>query len=1129
MLIIPIQLAILSHGHSQVKPVFHNFSIENGLTHSNITAITEDNLGFVWIGTTEGLHRFDGKNFRVFEETSGGNTIPTNQISYLFSPVNQNFILIGCVEGNLSVYNLQTGLFANHKLMTLASGEEGKVTAIASLGESSFLIGTSVPARLFVFNLKVSTFKEIGISVASNGTNALTAINHILIDGQHSVWLSTNIGLVRGDSSLARFDRVEGSNQFTSSPIGIMAATSLDSENLLLTTTSGILRYSINRREFSESTPRNFPRTIINTHIQDSKGNIWIATRSSGLLCYRPKQNTYTQYRYTPSNRNAIPNNYITTLFFSGREVTVWVGTQGGFSFFGLDVNPFSHYTPMLRGNDVIEDNFGMLKTSTGSIWIHGPTTLYYADSIGGIFKTVNQNPFTIDGLIGRTVTKIWEDSQKKLWFATSNGLVEFNPITNSSRSYTIQPGKEVGRYGNFFTSCHHYNDTLWISTGSGFCSFSLTERKFTTYPPIVENGNGDRLLAIRDIVYEPGGYVWIGVNLKGVYRYNLTTNKYKHYTNNPSDSTSLSSNSFVSFFRDRGNNIWVATYYLGINRFNPERNTFTRYTKKEGLPSNTVYGIMQDPKQNLWMSTNKGISRFDQANHQFYNFDFFDGIFIYEFNMKSFCQTIDGTMMFGGVGGIVSFDPLQIKELTTPPDFYVTSIYIQNHEVLATSDILGNLSIIFRDRIDLKYQKATISFDVTLLNFLYPQRSGFAWKLTSYDKEWNIARPNQTAISYTNLPPGKYELHLKSTVNSRLWSAEKKVLTINVIPPWWLSIWFKIVLIASVALGIPMFYTLRIQYLKKQREHLNQLVAEKTEELKALNESLEESNAEITAQNEELEKHRHYLEDIVDERTHQLKSALLKAEESDKLKTAILSNMSHEVRTPLNAIVGYTKLINDESTNSQERSNYTDVILHSSQTLLTLIDNIIELSRFQSENYFVNPEWFNPNGLINTIAGEFAKRLSFDVQLITDFTGDNDYMLFADKQKIGSTITNLLSNAIKYTEKGYVKVGYRQVDRNVLENEYGLKFTSNSELFMLFYVEDTGYGISPNKCEVIFDLFTKGEDYGHKLYEGLGLGLTVCKISVELMGGTIWLKSEPCKGSTFYFIVPIIRVSQKA
>jgi len=1107
---------------SQQTPIFRNFDVKDGMVHSYITAVTQDSKGFIWVGTSEGLHRFDGSTFKYFEPPTSSASFSSSSITSIYAHSLKNKVFIGYQGGNLSVYDLSTGLFSNYKLGE-DENQSRRINSITYIDQSKVLIGVSGPSTLYTFNIDDSSIQEHKIKVNGHDDLIARTIRSIMIAKDQRVWISTDKGLLKSNKEINRFELIDTNGLNGVDLNNLNALSCIDSNSFLLTTSKSILIYNQITQEFKDITPIQYKDIEINTHIQDGYGNIWVATSSLGLLKFNLNENTFSQYKYSALQKNDIQSNNVLALYASSQEPIIWVGTDKGLSYFALKANPFKHFVPLKNNNEAIDDSFGLLQASNGDFWIIGRDSLYYSQGLERKFTSIKKTTPHFGALADRRVFNVVEDSNKNLWFATSDGLILYDYTVKRIFVFKIAGATPlIIKTHNYFRGISPYNNTLWLSTGAGFCSFDIVSRTFNTYPPPPDFNTERQYRHTYEILYDPDGYVWLEGRTSGAYRFNLKTQDYSHYTNNPADSTTIGSNGILSFCRDSKGDIWISSFFNGISRFNKKTNNFTRFSYADGLPSKTVYGIIEDKNGNLWMSTNKGVSKYNPSTGKFYNFNYFDGLNIYEFNSSSFTHSKNGDMFFGGIGGIVRFNPIEISEVFDPPTVYITDFYIQNKEVAVISKILNNQSILFRDQIELAYQKTTISFDITLLNYLYPHRSGFAWKLKDYENDWRIARPAENSISYTNLPPGTYDLWVKTTANFTNWSQEKKLIRIIITPPWWMNAWFKAVVILLIAIGILSFYSIRIHFLKKQKKHLNSLVQEKTEELKSLNESLEENNSEISAQNEELERHRYYLEDQVNERTTQLKLALLRAEESDRLKSAILSNMSHEVRTPLNAIVSYARFIEDESFQCTERKEFASIILQNSNTLLTLIDNIIELSRFQSENQTLVNETFYLNDLLRETLDECSKQRSLVVNCISEYTENDKFQLRTDRLKIRNTIKNLLSNAFKYTEKGHVRLGYKILTKESLSYEFNQNIDSESNRFVLFYVEDTGVGIAAEKCEVIFDLFTKGDEQSHKIYEGLGLGLTVCKMSVEMLGGSMWLKSFPSKGSVFYFFLPI-------
>jgi PAS domain S-box-containing protein len=290
--------------------------------------------------------------------------------------------------------------------------------------------------------------------------------------------------------------------------------------------------------------------------------------------------------------------------------------------------------------------------------------------------------------------------------------------------------------------------------------------------------------------------------------------------------------------------------------------------------------------------------------------------------------------------------------------------------------------------------------------------------------------------------------------------------------------------------------------------------------ELKKAEKEILQKNEEIISQKEELENHRNHLENLVKERTHDLEIAKAKAEESDKLKSAFLANMSHEIRTPMNAIVGFTGLLNDQDLIETDKQELISHIVHNSDTLLHLIDDIIDIAKIEAGQLNINKKDCYINIILNELLETFTEKKKLhkkdNIELrFNPGVEDSNFIIFTDNIRIQQILLNLIDNALKFTEKGYIEFGYN------LE-----KGTKNPSI--IFYVKDTGIGLSKDQQSLIFSRFTKLENDKKKLYRGAGLGLAICKNIVHLLEGKIWIDSEINKGSTFYFSIPYIELSEK-
>ncbi len=1117
--ILLILICIYSVCYADENTVFRNYTVEDGLYHSIVRDIIQDRFGFMWIATSEGLQRFDGRSFTYYGRSGQSDDLINNDIEKLYIPPNQDLLFIGCSNAILSVLNFQTGNFQNFVLDDLLPGEASIIISISHFSDSLYIIGTRTPGRLYCLDLKESKIKKIRCNLGNYSDEEPNSINDIYIDSDKKIWLATTFGLFK--SNVLGLDEQFDNLDFKqiSKIKNVNSILEWDNDHYSIVTDGDIFHLNINSYEIKNVTPNELKNITFRYHVKDNNGNIWVGTNNRGLIRINIASGNYFKCLHDPLQKNSLLNNNTEGIFFSNIDSILWVGSDRGISYLSTGTSSFKYFTPLTKQKEVIDYNFGYLVASDKTIWIYSAHHAYYSESGFDEFVRIFEYHKEFGFLGGKRVRDIYEDENNIIWFGTYDGLFSFDLRNRITCHFKVSDIVEHSSYYNQIEGLYKYGDSLWLATQGGIVLFSRSEKRFTTFP-VPDNINlASKPLLSKDIVYDPEGYVWLGVDFDGVYKYNIKTKKYTHYIYNKEDEKSLSSNDFISIFRDSENDIWIATYTGGVNKYIPEDNSFERYTIKNKLPSNSVYAILEDENKNLWMSTNRGIVRLNKRTKEIDVFSFHDGIYIHEFNQGAFFKSPDGEMYFGGVGGVASFYPEDVLMNVRPPDIRLTDIYFQNKRLLTNSNVLNGKTLLYHDKISLKYVKATISIDVSLIEYLFPLRTNFAWKLLDYETDWNYSRKNQTSISYTNLPPGEYELVIKSTSDNSVWSKNPYTLKIEIIPPWWKSLWFRTVGILVILTAVFTFYNLRIFYLKKQRKYLNAQIAEKTEELKALNVNLEESNAEIKAQNDELEKYRHHLENIVLERTQELKEALEIAEESIEFKSAILRNMSHEIRTPLNAIVGYSQFLGSEDIDNEEKDQFIDIITKSSNSLTDVIENVMEISKLESKNHELREISFELNELIKETINDLIYKVKKDVEL--SFDTEIPANLICDKVKFRNILKQVISNAINYTEEGFIKVSYTVKTANDIQLPETCNKQLKSQEYVVVKVEDSGVGIPADQSESIYESFRKVESYKEKLFRGVGLGLSISKRLVEIMDGAIWHKSKIPGGTSFYFLIP--------
>jgi signal transduction histidine kinase len=453
------------------------------------------------------------------------------------------------------------------------------------------------------------------------------------------------------------------------------------------------------------------------------------------------------------------------------------------------------------------------------------------------------------------------------------------------------------------------------------------------------------------------------------------------------------------------------------------------------------------------------------------------DGIQSNEFRRGSHFKGKNDKMYFGGINGITGFYPSQISQENPLLELVFTNFLVNNEPVrIGHTDILQK-SLYETTSIRLKYDQRSFTFTFAALEFGMPQRVIYHAMMENFDTQWHRINMNSRSVSYTNLNPGNYIFKVKATIDGK--HILQKDMQVFILHPWWWSVPAKLVYLALFILFLYGVYT----YLSYR----------------------------------ELEKYQKQLEMTVEERTRELINAKEKAEESDKLKSAFLANMSHEIRTPLNGIAGFLQLINSDNLSSSRRQEYMNIINSSSTQLTRIIDDIIDVSKIEAKQMTISPAPMNLNELMNELHTFFNSYLQANnKERVTLILDDSEFIdqcvICADSFRLRQVLNNLISNASKFTEKGYIRFGYRKSAPDALE----------------FVVEDSGIGMRNNQLGIIFERFRQAELSNNRQYGGTGLGLTISRSLVQMMGGNMWVKSTEGIGSTFYFTILYLPINIK-
>jgi signal transduction histidine kinase/AmiR/NasT family two-component response regulator/streptogramin lyase len=1072
---------------------FENISIEQGLSQSAVFCIFQDSRGFMWFGTEDGLNRYDGYGFAVFKpDPHDPGSLSNNNIWSIFEDT-AGVLWIGTYNG-LNKFERGTGKFTH---FWSAAGDPDslshnnvRVIYEAPSAPGELWIGTEggglckfIPKTGRFFRFPANPGNPDGLS-----SNSIMAIYESPKE-PGILWIGTDgAGLDKFNRETGKFTRFRAD---PADPDGLshdrVYSLYEDSQGVFWVGTfgGGLDRLDRKTGKFThyKSNPRD-PQSLSHNNVrviyETAPGVLWIGTYGGGLnIREDPKSNNRVSFRHYKNNPNdpaSLSHNNVRSIY-KGRSGILWIGTDGGgINKFDPKMRKFVHYRadpgdPHSLGNNnvrcIYEDRSGALWIGTdgGEVNRFPGKGIQKAD--GDSFTRFRIEPGKPNGLRHNEVRSIYETRSGTIYIGTDAGLCQFDREREKINHLT-----GLGEI-NIWTIIEDRSGLLCIGTdGSGLIQFDPETGKLY---PFKSEANDPETLSnnhVRSIYEDRSGILWLGTE-GGLNRFHSRTGKFTRYQHDPKDPLSLSQNFVISMVEDHSGVFWIGTFGGGLNRLVPGKDgsplSFLHYSQEDGLSNDVICGIVEevlpnDAGNHLWLSTNKGLSRFNPAEGIFTNYSVKEGLQSNEFNVGAFCKSRTNEMFFGGINGFNAFYPEHIGNNPFIPRIVITSFKKFNQTVKLDGDILETREL------KLSYRDSVISFEFASLCFSDPRKNQYKYMLEGFDNRW-IYLGNKRDITFTNLDPGKYIFRVKGTNNDGIWNEEGGSLRLIITPPVWKTWWFLLSsFIIMLVLGY-LLYRLRIRAIENRRKRLEKLVNKRTKYLKAAWEITE-------SQREALEK-------------------------ANNAKGQFLANMSHEIRTPMNAVIGMSGLLLDMEL-TQDQREYVEMIKKSAEALLTIINDILDFSRVKTGKMNLEILDFDLGAVLEDTCkllavGAREKNLEFFYLVEPGVP----LLLRGDASRIRQVLTNLIENAIKFTRKGKVSL------------RVSLDSQENGSVILRFTVKDTGIGIPGDKFPTLFNAFTQVDSSYTRKYGGTGLGLAISKHLVELMGGKIGVESQEGKGTT--------------
>jgi signal transduction histidine kinase/ligand-binding sensor domain-containing protein/CheY-like chemotaxis protein len=1124
-LIIALYLFLLSgtigglFGQTKNQFMFSSVNSNQGLSHNNPMSFLRDSKGFIWIGTSDGLNRYDGYSFKIFKNNPNDpNSIRNNSILSLYEAYDGR---IWIDAGRyLEIYDPVTEKIRHaDKIFNgqLKFVETSKWKLLKDRFNHYWFL-SSLQGLFKYYPEKDSLLEVIHMETLPAHDNPVN-ICDIDEDSNGDIWLIDTWGKILKIKN----------NSLVIADSFFIQKTNNNFFNIFVDKDDDIWIYDVNNnikdgvffhsktKEIQYFNSRSEKITLKSDYItgieEDDQDNIWIISDHGGISIYNKANGTMQYLMSNLLNSRSISEDALRCIY-KDYEGFIWIGTyKNGFCYYHKDMFKFNHYKVSIDGiesprlNDI--DNFA--EDKAGNLWIgtNGAGLIYF-NRDNNRYKLFQHNPKDPNSVSSDIIVGMLIDSHNNFWIGTYFGGLNKheNNIFTHFKSDSADKGTITDN--RIWDICEDSEGYLWIATLRG--GVDVMEPKTNKIVRVFQwdTDSSIRSNVFYSIIEDRKGRMWFAT-IDGIRMYNKINKQFTYYEYNPDNKNSISDNQVFDIYEDSRGLIWAATAN-GISIVDEPTGKIIRLNKKDGLPSNRILTILEDNNKNIWVSTSNGLSNIivlydgkkDTYSFKFINYSQLDGLQNNEFNEKSAFKTNKGELIFGGKNGFNIFRPEEIESEDIKPNIVFTDFLLFNksyseYHTPDNQQIL-NKSITYTDEIVLNYSENVITIEFSNLNYFHPERHTFQYKLENFNEDWVDAGSSERRATYTNLDPGAYIFKVRATDIKQPSNKDMTQLKIVITPPYWETLWFKITMLFILVLFIASVFYFIVNSLKKQKKRLEIAVSERTNELTELNTLLEERQEEIAFQNDELNYHRTKLENIVKQRTADLENALKKAEESDKLKSAFLANMSHEIRTPMNAIVGFSHLIREDELGKTERNEYINIIQKNCDSLLVIINDILDISKIEANLLIIKP---TPVDIVRTF---YEIENYYELKKIQYLTikcvipkNITKLVLVIDETRIRQIVQNLVDNSIKFTDEGSIT--------------FGFEYTSE---YLQIFVEDTGIGIKPEDYYKVFLPFGKIDQNPGRTYTGTGLGLAICKKIVELMNGTISFKSEIGKGTIF-------------
>lgn len=830
---------------------FKHLTVKEGLSNSSVKCFYQDSDGFIWIGTQDGLNKYDGVEFKVYQPKKSDSTSISARVINAIYQDKHNKLWVATSRG-LNLFDKNSDSFSR-PINELYSQN---ITCMLEDSKGNFWFGTKVQGVYkFTNNLNEASVNQLKSDhkVRFKGKS----INCLLEDKDGLIWLGVlNEGLYSFDPQSEKLTKYSKGAELKRKIISNKVNNIYQDKHgdIWVGTMKGISKIEKRSGEIKNyvneiENPNSLINNIVFSMFENYKGELWFVT-DGGLARYNPGSDDFSSVHPTKGDAQGLSTWALRNAFID-RQNTIWIATYSeGIDLLELSNMEFEHvknidgkYNSLSPGRvkELMEDG-------NGDLWIgFAGSGIDYFRKERNNYTNYIPNPEDENGLIDWSVLAICEDRRGNIWIGgQKGGLTHFNREDETFTGYRHDPDNEFSiSNNNVWDIIEDDNGDIWVAmiAGGGINRFNVDTKQFFRYT--MESHGLANNSAIK-LYKDSKGDIWIGT-FNGVSRFSVEKDKViANYQPSETDANSLPHAWVYAILEDSDKQIWIGTVG-GLSKLNEDGKGFTSYTTEDGLANDVINDLFEDDNKNLWMSTNKGITMFNPAKGEFRNYDESNGLQVKGYVQGAACKTSSGELLFGGHNGYNSFNPSKIKTNEFVPNVVITKFSIFDKVIKpGQENSFLQKHISQTEHITITYKESVFSFEFVALNLVNPQRNQYAYMMVGFEEEWRNTTSKNLKAVYTNLDPGDYVFKVKASNNDGVWNEKGASIKLTILPPWWETWWFRITAIIVVLLGVVVFIRLRTLKLRQNQKILEDKVRKATADVKARNAKLAEAREKL-------------------------------------------------------------------------------------------------------------------------------------------------------------------------------------------------------------------------------------------------------------------------------------------